>query len=469
MFSFLHVHVATVVTFLMTVLFASMVLRERRSPGGTWAWLLLFVLVPYVGIPVYLVIGNRKLRARLRKLSGRAEAPGKQPIYRRRRFGETPSTRADVERILLATGAPAPIDGNRIELISGVHAGEEAYARLIEAIRGAKQELELATFVLGGPEDAVAREILTALAERARAGVRVRLLLDRVGALITGPFWRRHRELAPLVRSGAEFAYFKGPLNLRNHRKLAVADRSVALIGGMNLAKEYLGPDPSPARWLDLAVRVEGPAALAIHDVFESDWAYAHGRPGAPASGSSECRGEARIQLAPSGPDLPDDSLYDAIVTAAFAARRRIWVATPYFVPDETLSRALQLACKREIDVRIVIPARSNHLLADFARLSYLRQICEASGSVRLYTPGMLHAKALLVDDTFALVGSANMDMRSLLLNYELGAVLMSAREVGELERWFEALFSKTSPYAPRPGLTREALEGLGRIVGPML
>jgi cardiolipin synthase A/B len=254
--------------------------------------------------------------------------------------------------------------------------------------------------------------------------------------------------------------------NLRLHLKIIVTDGTTAIVGGMNLAHEYMGPTPSARRWRDLSARVRGPAIADIAAVFAADWAFAARAELAPSPPPAEA-GDATIQVVGSGPDVRDDLLYDAFLSAVFEARERIWIATPYFVPDSALIRGLVLAARRSVDVRVVVPARSNHITADYAGASYLRELAAAGGRICCYQPGMLHAKCLVVDHALAVIGSANLDMRSLFLNYEIALFLSSPAEIATGAAWFEALWPSCGELRPatRPRLL---VESVARLIGPL-
>ncbi len=467
MIAFLVEHLASIVGFALGVLLLSRELRERRPTSVTIAWLLAVALVPYVGVPLYLVFGGRKLARRA--ASKKQLLVAKERIEAERR-DDAPhgGTSAAVDRLLDGMGVLPAKNDNAVTLLT---TGEAAYASLIELIDGASVSVHVTTFILGG--DAVGDAILERLTERAKAGVEVRLLLDALFAR------RPHGAgLDALRAAGGRIAFFmplvhipfRGHANLRNHRKLAVADGARAVVGGMNLAEEYMGPTPFEGRWRDIAMRVDGSLAEDLEAVFRADWAFAAGEELAPkpaprAFGS----GTSSLRAVPSGPDVATDTLYDVLLTALFSATRRIWIATPYFVPDDALVRALVLACRRGVDVQIVLPARSNHLSADLAGGPSLRAVEEAGGAVRPYLPGMLHAKSYLVDDAIAVVGSANFDMRSLFLNYEIGIFLRSAAETTRLAAWFEEVFQDCAAERPEPGRLRAAAEDVARLVGPLV
>ena len=177
---------------------------------------------------------------------------------------------------------------------------------------------------------------------------------------------------------------------------------------------------------------------------------------------------ENKLQIVASGPDVAGDTLYDALLTLIYKAEKRIWIATPYFIPDESLARALQLATRRGVDVRVLTPLKSNHFLADLARGSYLRQL-EICGSKIFLYPKMLHAKAFLIDDKYALIGSANFDMRSLLYNFEVGALVFSKKEIETLEGWFEKRFLESSGHLKPSTFFTDIFEGIGRVLGPLI
>lgn len=354
--------------------------------------------------------------------------------------------------------------------------GEQAYARIMESISGAKRRLDIATFILG--RDPVAEKLLEALVAKASSGIKVRLLLDGFGC-----FRVRRRWLRRLREAGGEVSFFmpllhlpfRGYTNLRNHRKILVVDGEKAVVGGMNLSDDYIGPEPRAGRWRDLSLFVEGPVVELIQGIFRSDWDFAADKVAAPmepvdvlAEAVSSGR-PGRVQLVASGPDVAGDILYDAFLTEVFSADERIWITTPYFVPDDALAKGLELAAKRGVDVRICLPRISNHRLADFARGRALRQIASAGGKIFLFGETMLHAKSVLIDSRCAIVSSANIDMRSLFLNYEIALFLYSKGEVDELVRWSSDLMEHSEQGLEPAGLGRELVEGIAGLISPLL
>ncbi|WP_422930198.1 phospholipase D-like domain-containing protein [Singulisphaera sp. PoT] len=446
--------------FLLALVLLARMLRTQRSPSSTIAWLLIILLLPYVGVPLYLMFGGRKMRIR----AGR-----KEPVYHFRRISRETSGIGPAERVLQSYGVPPATPGNRIQALTS---GEEAYRHLINLIDNAKTSIHITTYVLG--MDDVAQAIITRLAGRAREGVEVRLLLDSVGS------WRLRRYfLAPLYESKAEVAFFmpvlhtpfRGRANLRNHRKIVVVDGREALTGGMNLAEEYMGPTPNPKRWRDFSLAISGPAVADLAELFRSDWKFTTGKSVTiDATPAPPIEGETTVaQVVASGPDVAGDPLFESLVSLMFTATSRIWVVTPYFVPDETLAKALDLAARRGVDVRLIMPEHSNHLMADLARASYIRELHSSGGHVMLFEPVMLHAKVVLIDNHVAIVGSANMDMRSLFLNYEVALFLTSRGDIEETTAWVESIMAESHTELPVGGRFRALAEDVVRLLSPLL
>ena len=460
-------HLLTVAGFLLALFAIARLVSERRQPGNTFAWLLAIAFIPYVGVPLYLLVGGRKIR-HLASLKARLSPiiPGVPP---------SPAADTPVARVLTLNGACTPVGGNRVHFFT---TGEDAFSALEQHINEARHTIHLMTFILG--RDAVGKRIVKLLAKRAREGVKVRLLLDALGCFPTSG-----RFCDPLRRAGGEVARFmpvlplqtRGSANLRNHRKIVIFDHQRAALGGRNLALEYMGPTPLKRRWRDFGAGIEGPAAGLLNEVFLADWAFATGqslielnkelpREIPAAAGTSE------LQIVASGPDVQGDPLYEGILSLVQQAERSVWIVTPYFIPDEVLFRSLLVQARAGTDVRIVVPTRSNHPITDFARRHFLRELRAAGAKILFYQRGMSHAKMLLVDEKIGLFGSANMDLRSLFVNFEIGAVTYSASEATAMSRWMHEVFSQSKPM-PEPRKERRILPALGeeiaRLLAPLL
>lgn len=457
MLDWLLSHVAMMVTVLMTVLALGKILSERRTPQSLAAWLLVILLIPWVGLPLYLLFGGRKMLAM---------KEGKHTVHLSKMV-DASRTDSFIEHTLISLGIPPATEGNRLEFeFDGVTAFE-AVLRLIDS---ASERIDFATFIFA--EDDTGRAVLARLIERARNGCQVRLLLDGFGCVKTP-----RRMFEALSEAGGEVAWFNpvlhrpfyGRTNLRNHRKMIVVDDRYAWSGGRNTAEEYLGPTPLAGRWRDLSFTLEGPAVVSFGELFDEDWAFATASAGEKRTRTpSPARGPQAVQVVPSGPDIPLDALLASILTAAYRAEHRIRIMTPYFVPPDSVTKALALAAFRGVQVEILLPGRSNHRLADAAREPHLGDIHGAGGRI-LLLPEMNHAKAIIFDDETAFFGSANCDERSLLLNYEVMAAIYSPPDVAPLTAWFDELSKACTPWQPTGGRIRQTFNGLAELAAPLL
>ncbi len=318
-------HFAMIAGVAMTLVIVPRMLRQRRSAASLAAWLMAILLIPWLGIPAYFVFGGRKLDGALML---KPQLSSGQPAA-------LPPGEAGADKLLQSCGLAPAQPGNRFSLCAD---GVELYRRFLEVIEGAESRIHMATFILN--PDPVGRAVIEALAQRARHGLEVRLLLDGFGS-----FNLPRRALDPLIRAGGETAFFL-PVNLRhftrtnmrNHRKVLIADDIRAVAGGANIASEYMGPAPDPARWRDLSFLLEGPAVRDYAAIFAADWEFVTGHRVSAPQGLAPSAGEAVVQVAPSGPDVPGDAVYAAIVSTIFAARRRLWIVTPYFIPPQGLA-----------------------------------------------------------------------------------------------------------------------------------
>ncbi|VDC28370.1 putative cardiolipin synthase YwiE [Pseudogemmobacter humi] len=427
-------------------------LQPRRTPQSSAAWILFIILVPYIAVPVFLVLGFRKSRRSFPTLMFPAH-PGSEPP-------DPPALARD----FAALGAPGARQGNRIVL----HETPEAARAALEAlVKGARHRIDIILYVLA--PDASGRWFLDLLTGKLREGVEVRLTIDWLGSLR-----RPRRALNAFTAAGGELRWFSplghltdtANLNLRNHRKMVIADCARVWSGGRNVGDEYLASPPG--EWLDLSFTAEGPVVDGFNAVFASDWEVAGDPLPEPVAPPCPPRGEALLQLVPAGPDEAQDVLHDGLVAAIYRARRRVWIATPYFVPTELLAQALATAARSGLDVRLFVPAKSNQWTTDLTRGPYLRAMARTGVRVLRYMPGMMHAKAGIVDDA-AWIGSANLDVRSMLLNFETVMMIYDPETLAAVESWFRALEPDCVAGTAPARLPRRLIEGIFRLGAPIL
>jgi len=453
------VHLAIVVGCVIAFLFVAHVIRQKRAPSTTMAWLLAILLIPYVAVPLYLLLGGRKRERAIKH---------KQALERLEVDADIHPVGA-MQKLLDAYHCSLPLPNHSLSMLTDGVAGYRAVCGLIDS---AQSSIDLATYVYR--PDAVGLDILARLTARAQAGIRVRLLLDAVGA---GKIKTNH--LREFRAAGGKAAYFM-PIfkgwkitrgDLRNHRKILAVDGVRVMAGGTNIADEYIGPTARADRWQDLSFLLEGPSTSVYQQIFESDWQFATGEQKMPDLTLPAIEpGEGQIvQVVPAGPDVAEDPLYDAFITAFYTAQERLWIVTPYFVPDQALMQSIETASRRGVDVRILVPKVSNQGLANLARGPYLRQLRDAGATIMQYTPGMMHAKILLVDHEFAMVGSCNLDLRSLLLNYEVAMFTYSPESIADVEEWVTGLMQDCEIGMTDPSSTRDFFENLTALIGPLL
>ena len=445
------------------------IVLQKREPVATLSWVMALAMLPYLGFLIYFLFGPQRIkRQRLRRGRSRSGMG---------RFAA--ACRDDAACVELArlgqasTGLPPATATTAQWLVDG----SATYAALLEAIAGARHHVHLEYYIW--KPDRSGQRLLAALVERARAGVKVRLLLDAVGSSGMG---RRH--LRPLLDAGGEVGWFHPTrfrpftrpwLNLRTHRKIVVVDGLAGFTGGINVTDEQDESLVADA-FRDLHLRVEGEVVRSLQLAFMEDWVYAaecdpHDFDD-PGYWPQAAQGPIQAQLLVSGPDSPWESIHRMYVGAIHEARRRVWLATPYFVPGEAARMALTSAALGGLDVRLLVPRRSDSRLVTLAARSYFDELLLAGVRIHEYGPRMLHTKALLVDEDVCLVGSANFDHRSFRLNFEASMLLRDRDACAALSQLLEGEFAAATPVrADRPaGLWRHRLpEAFARLLSPLL
>jgi cardiolipin synthase len=463
-------HLRIFLGFMLAMLVGARLMIEKRSPSNVFAWGLVIFFIPWLGVPLYFLLGGRKIR-RLVKAKLEVNA-----------FATQLAAGMDVTSPPIACPeVAAPVSARRKFAHNSFHLvrdGVEGYQSLREEIARAKETIHLQTFIFG--HDEPARQIMQDLTEKARAGVEVLVLMDSLGSF--GAWGWRANELR---KAGGRVARFlpvlplqtKASANLRNHRKFAIFDRERVVVGGQNIDRRFIDKQDGPGLFLDFGAVLAGPAAAAFNQNFVSDWCFASGdsprkfrellgyRPAA--------HGEEEVEVVASGPDVAGDPLWERLLILTQQCQRELTIVTPYFVPDEVLFRSLIVQGHLGRKVRIIVPETSNHILADFARHYYLRQLHDAGVEVLLYQPKMMHAKLVLVDNAVAVMGSANMDLRSLFVNFEIGVFLTSPAPIRALGAWVEALRRDCVTYLDSghagAGANRRVMEDFAHLLGPLL
>lgn len=410
-------------------------LMNVRTSQGTIAWVLSLLTVPFLAIPMYWLLGRTRFS---KKVGGRRENDSNLnklavAMHRRLRQFEVDIPDDDAfERAAQMLGGLPFTRGNDLELLID---GDKTFERIFEAILEAKSYLCVNFFIV--KNDKLGTRFQQALIERARAGVKVYFLFDEIGS-----HKLPRRYLNAMKDAGIEchpfginrFWWSRFQLNFRNHRKIVVSEGKTAFIGGLNVGDEYLGRDQRFGGWRDTHLKMRGPAVHAIQLVFLEDWFWACDQ---VPNLHWETEPEAADQIAaviPTGPADPVDSWQLIVAEAANSSRKRLWIASPYFVPDEGVLTALQAAAIRGVDVRILIPEQADHLLVALSAYSYYEQSIPFGVKLFRYHRGFLHQKVMLIDHRLAAVGTANLDNRSFRLNFEITGFSTDQKFVTEVE-----------------------------------
>jgi len=463
---------------------AILIFMERRNIAATWAWLMVLLFLPGLGFIIYLFLGQRLSQRRLYKLREgqfsrflKTVEAQKQQLRNRVLPLNDPAMQAhqDLLYLNLETDTALYTQDNEVEVFTE---GNGLFRSLLQDIREAQDHIHLQFFIVRNDE--LGRQVMAALTERALAGVTVRFLYDALGSRgVNARFFRELTEaggtVTPFFPSRIPHRYMW--INYRNHRKLAVIDGNLGYIGGFNIGDEYLGLDQRMGYWRDTHLRIKGSAVHVIQARFLLDWNLAAegDHMGEEPRYFPDIRGEGRvgIQVVSSGPNSEKEQIKHAYLKMIYQAQKRIYLQSPYLVPDESLLAALKNAAMSGVDVRIMLPARPDHVFVYWASLSYLGELLQSGVRCFLYEKGFLHAKMLTVDGELSSVGSANLDIRSFRINFETNAFLFDRITTRQLEEIFlidlaDCVELTPEAFEQRPWQAK-LKESLARLLSPIL
>ncbi|WP_424766555.1 cardiolipin synthase [Paenibacillus sp. sgz302251] len=472
------------ITLLNIFLALTVIFLERRNVSTTWAWVMVLFFIPVIGFILYLILGQKVRKRKLYKLLGDSQRIIEHTVERQKRQlrdrelvfqDRATQDYQDMIYMNLKTSYAVFTSNNSVEIFTE---GTQKFDALLQDMKEAKHHIHLMYYIVR--DDELGRRLVKALAEKAAEGVEVKFLYDHIGS--TNLPRRYFNELK--AAGGREAAFFPSripylnlKINYRNHRKLVIIDGHVGYIGGFNIGDEYLGLDEHFGEWRDTHLKVRGNAVLQMQAQFLMDWNLA-------ASSKielneryfpiiSEETGTIGMQLVASGPDTEYQQIKDAYIKMIYAAKETICLQTPYFVPDESLMAALKIAALSGVDVRIMLPSMPDHFFVYWATHSYLGELLSGGVKCYMYEKGFLHAKTLVIDGKVASVGTANLDIRSFKLNFEMNAFIYDTQTAAELQRIFEidqehSKLLTIELYQARPLMNRFK-ESISRLLSPIL
>jgi cardiolipin synthase len=437
---------------------------------------MVIALIPYVGFIIYLLLGyESRKHATFARKGSRDEQIIKEASnhWKHTPIDEAPENLRDDDLVKLihTLGGHGVTTNNALTIY---HEGNTKYHQLLKDIKNARVFVHMQYYIMRNGE--LGQAVLTALSEKAAEGVEVKISVDAMGSLSLG-----RRFFKPLIDAGGEVVMFRSPihirLNYRNHRKICVIDGEIGFIGGLNIGDEYLGRKKRFGFWRDTHLRITGDAVKDLEIRFICDWnccaktMITDFKTHLPIIGGKA--GGIPVQIVSSGPDTRWHSIlytYNKMVTEA---NKSIYIETPYFIPDDNLLGSLRVAALSGIDVRIVIPANPDHIMVFWASLSYLGDLLKAGAKCYKYENGFIHSKLMITDGAVSSVGTANMDIRSLKLNFEVNAVIYDEDAAKALETQFFNDLEKSSEITPEWYAERSVMvrfrESIARLLSPLL
>ncbi|TWT02226.1 cardiolipin synthase [Planomicrobium sp. CPCC 101079] len=477
--------ILTAVIFVLNIfLAAALVFLERRDASSTWAWILVLFFIPIFGFFFYLLLGRRLRRKTLFKWEGRKKVGIENLIAHQMNSlhdndfhfrDDNAKSYKELVYLLLRNNGAVLTQDNSVQIFND---GREKFDSLIADIHNAKHHIHIQYYIFR--LDQLGNRIMDALTEKAKQGVRVRLLYDDMGS-------RRlsKRKFKEFINAGGEVEVFfpaiwpiiNPRLNYRNHRKIVVIDGRVGYIGGFNVGEEYIGLSRKFGYWRDTHLKLQGSALHPLQTRFILDWNQASARndieydddyfPAIPE------KGETSIQIVSSGPDEEWEQIKDGYLKLINLAEKSIYIQTPYFIPDASFYDAIRIAALSGIDVRIMIPNKPDHPFVYWATYSYAGQMLRAGARVFIYNNGFLHTKMIVVDGKASTVGTANIDVRSFKLNFEVNAFMYDEKVSSELTELFhhDMELSTELTYEKYYGRTRmiKTKESIARLLTPIL
>lgn len=444
--SFLY-GVLTVVVELAGIFLALRAVLIARTPQSAIGWALSLVILPVIAIPLFLVFGESRFTGYLRAGTGKSK-PLDEALKATVRHldgyrAEVCEICGDGAKVAENLDSLPPTNGNRVRLLVD---GKNTFDAIFQEIDAAKESVWVQFFIIH--DDLLGRELASRLLAAAARGIECLVMYDQVGSKKLPASWCEKLiqggvKIQPFVTNRQHGRHFQ--INFRNHRKLVIVDGAVAFAGGLNIGDEYMGRDKKFGPWRDTHIRIEGPSVSGFQISFLEDWNYATKTLPTFRLRSSPA-GDAVVFPVSSGP-AEDWGVCSAVFLSVIQdAKRRLWLASPYFVPSSPLFYAICHAALRGVDVRIILPQMADHLLPWLSSFTYYPKLRAAGVKVWRYQPGFMHQKVLLADDDFAIVGSINLDYRSFMLNFELSAAVQSRSFASDVETMFLADFDRSLP-----------------------
>ena len=455
---------------------------ENRSPLKTISWVLVLVLLPVVGFMFFIFFGQnfRKEKIIARNVLKNHEiftSIATEQIAELKEDEILQDTQLEEKRqlvtLLLNNSNSVITSSNSIKIL---HNGQETFEAIISALENAKSFIHLEYYIFA--DDKIGRAIINILKRKAKEGVEVRIIVDDVGSWeLKKPFYKEMRAAQIDIYSFLEvhFPKLTSKINYRNHRKIIVVDGTVGFMGGINIADRYVEGHKEYGIWRDTHLRIEGDAINLLQTVFLTDWYFVSHKELSDKKyfPYKIPTGDKIIQIVSSGPDSDWHAIMMGIFQAISSAKKYVYIATPYFMPTEGVLLAMKTAALGGIDVKVILPQKSDAFITLRSTQSYIRELLEAGIKIYFYHKGFIHSKVLIIDDFVSIVGSANMDFRSFEQNFEISAFIYDEQTAKELNKTFDEDLSNSVQITQDKWNNRTQIdkwkESFARLVGPLL
>ncbi len=474
-------NVLYIVSIFFTVL---IVIFEKRNPQKTITWALVIILIPVLGLLLYLFLGQDYRKKKILSVKG-LKSLEKLKQLTRQQLIMNPSAKSGIEeslinnkhiaKLLLANSDALVTTDNELQIINS---GKEKFEKLFSAISAAKHHIHLEYYIVENGE--IGNRLRELLIEKSKEGIEVRFIYDDVGS------WSLSRAYIKSLRNaGVEihcfmrimFPHLTSKANYRNHRKIAIIDGEVGFVGGINIADRYINGTTELGEWRDTHLMLTGSAVTMLQIQFKADWYFVsknklsiekYFKPIFP----QDIRGKI-VQILTGGPDSDWETIKQFYFSAITSARKHIYISTPYLIPTSEITSALKIAALAKIDVKILLPEVSDGVIPKWSTYSYIDELIEAGVKVYFYQPGFMHSKLIMIDSQFCSIGTANFDFRSLETNFEINAVIYNEETTTELEQKFIEDIAKsklitTADWNNRPNFSK-VKEAIARIFSPLL
>lgn len=452
---------------------------ENRSPQHTLLWMYVILLFPVAGYFFYLFSGQLYLKGYLYKSKRVRDRDNWEKLMRKEESRDL-SFLIDNQLSFAKYAKNASMTPITTQSSAKIlKNGSETFAEIKRKLREAEKFIHIEYYIFRS--DRLGKEIIEILIEKARAGVEVLFMFDAAGSIkFSSKDLKDMQEAGIKARpfSPLKYGFFNQKFNFRNHRKIIIIDGEIGFVGGLNVGVEYLGEDENFGFWRDTHMVLTGEAVYTLHTVFLLDWEYVSGEPVLENRFSVKKPEESddldgAIQVVASGPDTQQGIMSDFYYTMMSSATQSIWIATPYFVPDEAIRTALRVAAAKGIEVRIMVPEKNDSFLTEYASRSYFAELLRYGVEIYSYKKGFLHQKVIIIDGNLASIGTANMDMRSFHLNFEVNVFLYGCSSIRDLVAHYEEDMEESEKISPvqyyKRGLLERSKESFARLFSGVL